>query len=555
MAVFTFTSPDGKSYSVNGPDGATQEQAFAILQQHLKLAGAAADPTEGMSTGDKFTAGMGKAFMDTFTGLQQLGAGAAQKLGILDHINAVRKKIGMPEVTPESLQADVQASKTLDKPLMSTTAGKVGNAAGDVAMLAAAPEGMAGAIGGSAALAAAQPVVGDQSRAANTLLGAAGGAIGAGAGKVAGAAMQPVTDALSGAGRWARTVLARESVPLDAAQATGSKVAQSLKNAAGDAPFVEGSGFPETQKRAFTRAALDKMGITNADEASPAVMAAGKRRLQTTYDQIANRNSITPDADLTKDIGDIRYAANRGLTRDHNQVIQNTLDDLESMIQQNGGRLSGEGYQQLQSQLRNMAKDGGKAPYITEIKQALTSALQRQAQPGDAALLAQTNQRYAAMKALEKAVGDDNQVSPAKLFGALDTAKNAGQTVYGYGPNQALIELAQAGKLLLGRGTPNSGTATRTAGLLMLGGSGDAVYHLAKGDNIKPEEMLAVATLAGLSGAAARQLVYSPTGRQWLTRWAQSRVAATAAQAAGRAGQVGGGTAAAQSMQSQPAVQ
>ena len=35
MPTFDFTSPDGKQYSVDGPGGATPEQAFAILQQHL----------------------------------------------------------------------------------------------------------------------------------------------------------------------------------------------------------------------------------------------------------------------------------------------------------------------------------------------------------------------------------------------------------------------------------------------------------------------------------------------------------------------------------------
>lgn len=35
MAQFDFTSPDGKSYTVNGPDGATKEQAFAILQRQI----------------------------------------------------------------------------------------------------------------------------------------------------------------------------------------------------------------------------------------------------------------------------------------------------------------------------------------------------------------------------------------------------------------------------------------------------------------------------------------------------------------------------------------
>lgn len=35
MPAFTFTSPEGKQYTVNGPDGATKEQAFQVLQQQL----------------------------------------------------------------------------------------------------------------------------------------------------------------------------------------------------------------------------------------------------------------------------------------------------------------------------------------------------------------------------------------------------------------------------------------------------------------------------------------------------------------------------------------
>ena len=35
MATFQFTSPEGKKYSVQGPDGATQEQAFQILQSQM----------------------------------------------------------------------------------------------------------------------------------------------------------------------------------------------------------------------------------------------------------------------------------------------------------------------------------------------------------------------------------------------------------------------------------------------------------------------------------------------------------------------------------------
>ncbi|HEY6022131.1 MAG TPA: hypothetical protein VIY48_20360, partial [Candidatus Paceibacterota bacterium] len=35
MPSFEFTSPEGKTYTVEGPEGATKEQAFAMLQQQL----------------------------------------------------------------------------------------------------------------------------------------------------------------------------------------------------------------------------------------------------------------------------------------------------------------------------------------------------------------------------------------------------------------------------------------------------------------------------------------------------------------------------------------
>ena len=38
MPTFDFTSPDGKTYSVEGPEGATSAQAFQMLQQHIGTA-------------------------------------------------------------------------------------------------------------------------------------------------------------------------------------------------------------------------------------------------------------------------------------------------------------------------------------------------------------------------------------------------------------------------------------------------------------------------------------------------------------------------------------
>ena len=35
MPVFEFTSPDGETYEIEGPEGATAEQAFQILMQQI----------------------------------------------------------------------------------------------------------------------------------------------------------------------------------------------------------------------------------------------------------------------------------------------------------------------------------------------------------------------------------------------------------------------------------------------------------------------------------------------------------------------------------------
>lgn len=48
MATFEFTAPDGKSYTVEGPQGATQEQAFKILQSQLGEASSAPRSRMGM---------------------------------------------------------------------------------------------------------------------------------------------------------------------------------------------------------------------------------------------------------------------------------------------------------------------------------------------------------------------------------------------------------------------------------------------------------------------------------------------------------------------------
>ncbi len=90
MPTFDFTAPDGKSYSVDGPDGATPEQAFQILQQHLA-------PQESSSIG-----GVAKSLG---TGLAQGVIGLA---GIPGDLAALNMKMAGREASGALGSEDIQ---------------------------------------------------------------------------------------------------------------------------------------------------------------------------------------------------------------------------------------------------------------------------------------------------------------------------------------------------------------------------------------------------------------------------------------------------------------
>jgi hypothetical protein len=72
MPKFTFTDPSGKKYTVEGPDGATQEQAFEILQQQrAQTAPTPAKPTSRLA--------------DAWDGVKNLGLGLYR--GVMDPID------------------------------------------------------------------------------------------------------------------------------------------------------------------------------------------------------------------------------------------------------------------------------------------------------------------------------------------------------------------------------------------------------------------------------------------------------------------------------------
>lgn len=333
--------------------------------------------------------------------------------------------------------------------------------------------------------------------------------------------------------------LADAGVQVDSHQALSGRLALDLKNAANDGAYGSSDAFRTAQNSQFTSAALRQMGV-NAREATPVIMRGGKIALQQTYNAIANRTSMELDTPLAQDLDNIRDGASQALTAENAAVISGKVESLLTMFERNGSRLSGTQYQKFQSDLNDIAKDGGKAPFVTQLRQAVTGLMQRQASPGDAQLLQQTNQRYGAMKSIQKAVDSNNQVSPSALYNAMDTQASAAQSVFGQGSNTRLMDLAQAGRSILGTNTANSGTPQRLAGMLAVGQAGAAATALATGHTDVAAGLTATALAAGFSQKAAQALVYTAQGRQYLQGLARAQQRAAGLAAAFRPNGAGG---------------
>lgn len=198
MPTFKFTAPDGKSYTVNGPEGATQEQAFAILQSQIASGTAQEQPqTQGRTGAQEAGRTLGLTARYGIEGATA-GAGAFTDPVIQAVGGAIRAATGTDydPVTLASIGRSVSDALGLPQP---ETSGE--------RIVGALARGAAGGLGGAAAAAgAAANTTGSVQRVASTLAAQPG--MQAVAGGAAGAAGQTVQENGGGAGAQLAAALA-----------------------------------------------------------------------------------------------------------------------------------------------------------------------------------------------------------------------------------------------------------------------------------------------------------------------------------------------------------
>ena len=442
------------------------------------------DPTSGMSTTQKVLAGTGKGMVDLGRGAYQLGASIGHAAGLVSDEKMAQ------------IQQSVDESKALDAPLMSTTAGKIGDVIGQTAPAILLPEaGILGSAAEGAGLGAIQPVGTGQSRLQNAGMGALGGAGGAAAGKVISGALGGFGGA--GARQASVDLLDKEGVPVSAAQATGSKLAKTVERASGITSGAP-ADFAAEQGAAFNRAVLRRIGVTDPSvaAATPDVLGPAKDAITNTMDAVASRTQPRVDDIFLNGLSDVEQNAARQLPASDIGPITQNINDVLQNASENNGTLNGAFVQKLNANLGALSRNPSTAPIASDLQDVVNDAVHRYATPGDAELLSAARQQFRALKQIEPAVDPaTGNISVPKLMTSLNSKGFGGrnQTLYGKG-DQSLIDLAKAAKTVIPDNLGNSGTAERALPLAT------ALDVAASGEPVKAALKAAVGTL-GLNAA------------------------------------------------------
>lgn len=529
MTTFTYDVeiPGSGKFRVESAKELTDAQAYrhAAGQADMERM---ANPTTGMSTGEKFAAGAGKFVSGLGSGLQQLGATA------MDYLSPRQPTVsglvtGQPKTRLQELQQEEADTRARDSALMNTAAGKLGHFAGGVAsvvptMFIPGLNTYTGAAALGGALGALNPTVEGESRAMNTAVGAGAGVAGQALGNTVGRLLKPVQTTLPPEeARLAQEALNR-GIPLTAAQRTGSRPLQIAESVMENLPMTSGPQLAQkaAQKQAYNRAVGSTFG-QSADAITPDVAGAARTAIGQKFTDLSSRNTLQAGQGLIQDLGAVQAQVNRYATPDVARIVNNNIDDILSKIEP-GDIIPGRAYRELDSQIGRIARNaasGDVRNYLGQVRDTLRSAMDQSISAADRGAWQEARRQYANLMTVAPlaAKSETGDISGRTLLSAANAAnKNAK-----FGAPSELADLGRIGKAFIAEQIPNSGTAQRLAIQSLLTGGGAGVGALGAaasgGDWTKGAAMGAGVTAGGLlSPRLIQMLMNSPAGQTYLTQ-------------------------------------
>ena len=474
---------------------------------------------KGLSKADLFLKGLKASGETTMTGIGQVLDPLAQQLekAFPEFSKAASEKLGLPSAKEvgEKRFAEILAQREANKPLLETTPGMLGNVAGELGQAVLLPGGTVGKAALSGAeMGLVQPTLPEESRAFNAIagggLGAAGQGIVSGLGKVA----QPITAELSGAAQNAVKILTEAGIPLDAAQKTGSALLNRAKTVLDSNPFT--AGFEQKsiseQQSAFNKAILKTVGA-DSNAATSNVMRDASKSINDKFENILSNNNVALTDDIVKRIADIQISASDA----EKKPIVNLANRIIKNVDENG-TITGQNAYSIYKDLNRYASnaDSELAYQARQLRSTLLDGINNSLNDADRLALTKARTQFRNMKLIESTIDKEGagDISPSKLANVLGQKANRQSSIYGRG-DQELVNLAQAGNMLLKSKIPDSGTVKRAAAWLVPDLLGSAAYGAYTGDYKGAAE-------AGLVGIAApyamQKALRTPIVQNYLTQ-------------------------------------
>jgi hypothetical protein len=448
MPVYEVTSPDGKTWEVNAPEGATQDQVLSYARSQWKpaqpAAPSAADDVGALEAGviaagrftDKIVQGVRQAY-NAATGDDKTLAAMAEEEAFKDkHYKALQTKHPVATTLGEAA------------PMMLVPMGAAGGL-GATAAKAALINALPGAVGYGSA----------QERLGRAAVGGTGGAIGGAAGFGLARALKPASAANPGVSREALAAAKRLGVKPTPGQVTQNPALQNLENYLARTPG--GSGTMQrahaANQAAMNRAAAQAMG-QQADDLSEGVFAAAKKGIGAEFDRLGAITSPQLGQDFFKVLADIDASnAARGSFR--SKAIDDVVDKGLDLAAK--GNLSGKAYKEIRSQLSSQANaafksgDATLGQAVKAIRNALDDAAEQSLGAADKQAWKTAREQWQAYKTLTKGnVAEGGNVSAARTAAAVRARGDGLRTGAAQGP---LADIARIGEAFKAPANPNSG--------------------------------------------------------------------------------------------------
>lgn len=475
MPTFSFTSPQGKSYDITGPEGATKEQAFQILQSQLAQSSApkmapTVQPAESPGMIEKL-AGAGEAALTMGTGA--LAAPVSAVMGAYKGLTG--GKLGTQAGVREGEQRAKDVAENLTYSPRTESGKQQVSAVGDF-LKSAGIEALGGLAGETGAL-------------ANATKMAKPGIVGA-----AGKAVQAVKDSpeafmlgkgLDAAGSAAKGAIPKlmgfdpEAVKLaQKAQDLGinirpdmlsnNKVVKMMGEALEKIPLSGAKG--EARQEAFNKALIKQIGgdpkatRLNSDVFSEAMTKSGKE-----IGRIGEQNGIVLDKNVSDALTNFVKEADRYETKDVKSIVKNYVNEIKSKTKDD--TLDGTAFKKINSKIGRQIRatsNGDLKNSLSDLQEIMHDALEKSISKDDLDALKEARTYYAKGKVLEPLVAKatTGDISGPSLMSRV-TADKAGKARMAKGGGD-MGDLARIGQLMKEPGS--SGTTERALAYSLLGG-------------------------------------------------------------------------------------